>query len=220
MTTTVTRLALLASTFAASTAAAQPTAETGIDRPMPAATDMLEIAVGGGYLQGFGDTGAGVDVQDLAGAGGNAELQIMYRVSPHLSIGGYGTLEGYEAGDKLSERMNDVVGASVGLKSDLHLRPTRNIDPWISAGGGMRYLWIDQNNTRTTTLRGLDLARVQLGIDYRINPRFAISPYVGATATMYLDKNDSMTSGYQDLDDKQISWSFNSGLLGRFDLGY
>jgi hypothetical protein len=116
--------------------------------------------------------------------------------------------------------MNDVVGASVGLKSDLHLRPTRNIDPWISAGGGMRYLWIDQNNTRTTTLRGLDLARVQLGIDYRINPRFAISPYVGATATMYLDKNDSMTSGYQDLDDKQISWSFNSGLLGRFDLGY
>jgi hypothetical protein len=200
-----------------SAALAQPS-DGGFDHPMPALHDALEIAIGGGYMQGLGDTGAGVDVEDVAGPGGNGELQIGYRISPHLAIGAYGTLEGFAAGNRLNERRNDVVGASVGLKTDWHLRPNRSVDPWISTGGGMRWLWIDENNTSTTTLRGLDLARLQVGVDYRVTPTFALSPVIGATATMYLDADTPMTDGFRELDDKQISWTFSGGLLGRFDL--
>lgn len=196
---------------------AQPV-ESAFDHKVAPAHDAFEIAISGNYAQGVGQTGIGANVEDLAGPGGNAALEFGHRLTPNLLLGAYGTLEGYSTGSRLNERMNDVVGASIGFKGDWHFRPNRSVDPWISGGGGMRFLWIDENNTNTTALRGIDLARVQIGVDYRISKGLAISPVIGATATMYLEKDTPMTDGYRAIDDKHVSWTFTGGLLGRFDL--
>jgi outer membrane protein W len=216
---TVARLLLSATilTATATTAGAEP-AEGSLDHEVSPAHDALEIAIGGSVSQGAGKTGTGANVEDLAGPGGSAEIQIGHRLTPNLTLGGYGTLEGYSTGNLLNERMNDVVGASLGIKGDWHFRPARSVDPWVSAGGGMRFLWIDENNTNTTALRGIDLARVQVGVDYRISKSFAIAPVIGATATMYFDQRTPMATGFHDIDDRNVSWMFTGGLLGRFDL--
>lgn len=216
--TTKTTTALLFSTLLAATAApAVADSDGSFDRPMAPANDMFEIAIGGSFMQPAGRTGIG-DASDIAGPGGGAELQLGYRITPNLLLGGYGTLEGYSAGDMLGEKANDVGGASLGFKADWHFRPARSVDPWISLGGGMRWLVVDDRNQDTIKLRGVDLARVQLGVDYRFSRGFAISPVINATATTYLDQDTGMTSGYADIADKKVSWMFGGGLLGRFDL--
>jgi hypothetical protein len=213
--TTKTFFLSLSLTLAATPALAD--SDWAFDAEMPLA-GRFEIAVGGGYLQGGGDSGIGGDVRDLAGPGGNAEVQIGYRITPNLVSGLYGTFDAYSTGDRFSESTHDAGGASIGLKSDWHFRPSHAVDPWISLGGGFRWLAVDHDNTDTVKLRGVDLARIGVGVDYRITPTFAISPMVTATATRYLQTDTEMTSGFEDIDDKQISWTFGAGLLGRFNL--
>jgi hypothetical protein len=208
---------LLLSTLLLSTPALAETDGT-FDRPMQPVRNALEIAIGGGYTGAYGATGVGVDAQDVAGPGGHAELQLAYRISPRFSIGVRGTLENYANGDMLSGG-NDVAGASIGLVSTYHLRPTRSVDPWISMGGGTRWLELDDRNGNTSTLRGFDLARLQVGVDYRLAKNVAITPYIGGTATLYTDHDTSMTNGYREIDSKEVSWTFSGGLLGRFDIG-
>ncbi len=191
--------------------------EWTFDAAMPLA-GRFEIAIGGGFSQAGGDSGIGGDVRDLAGPGGNAEVQVGYRITPNLVSGLYGTFEAFSTGDDFSESTHDAGGASIGLKSDWHFRPAHAVDPWISLGGGFRWLAVDHDNTDTVRLRGVDLVRLGVGVDYRITPSFAISPSVTATATRYLQTETAMTDGYEDIDDKQISWTFSAGLLGRFNL--
>jgi hypothetical protein len=215
MKTSLVTITLLASSF--SSALAQP-AETGLDRPMPAVDDSLELSLGGGFMQGAGGTAANTpDREDLGGAGGGSELMIGHRALPGLSVGGYLTLEGYTNGDAVSAS-DEVVGVSVGIKSDFHLRPHRTVDPWISTGFGVRWLTVGNTSEDKLTLRGLDLARLQLGVDYRINPKFAIAPFIGAAATLYLDKDTPMSRGYVATTERELSWTFTGGLLGRFNL--
>src|SRR5690606_2036887 len=115
------------------------------------------------------------DLDDLAGPGGAFELAAGYRIIPHLSIGAYGTLGLYDDREPLDADTN-VISASAGVQAVLHTRPDRAIDPWISLGTGWKGLWLDPPNGETTALQGLELARLQLGADYRLSPDIAIAP--------------------------------------------
>ncbi|MGN6105249.1 MAG: hypothetical protein ACTHU0_09115 [Kofleriaceae bacterium] len=192
---------------------------TGFDRAVAPVQSAFEIAIGGGYTQGGGDIGQGMATfDDLAGAGGGGEIQLGYRIIPNLTVGLYGTFSTYAKGDAVAEDTS-VFGASAGVQAAWHFRPASSIDPWVSLGTGWRGLWMSPDSGKTSALQGLELARLQVGADYRITPNIAISPVVGASVSMFLASDSPMTEDYDEINDKKVNFQGFAGLVGRFDLG-
>ncbi len=185
---------------------------------IPAVTHALEIGVGAGYTQGTGDIGSGMSsLGDLSGAGGSAELQVGYRIIPHLELGLYGSFSGFQSGDALADSTN-VLGASAGVQAAWHFLPAEALDPWIGLSTGWRGLWLSPDSGKNTSLQGLELARLQVGLDYRVTPEVAIAPVVGASLSMFVSQDAPGQSGYQDINDPQANVFFFAGVMGRFDL--
>ena len=67
-------------------------------------------------------------------------------------------------------------------------------------------------------MHGIELLRLQLGVDYRISPSVAITPVIGASASVFLVENGPMTE-LSSIADKQLNLYGFTGLLGRFDIG-
>lgn len=206
--------------FSTTAALAQPGADSITKSEVAPISNAVEIAVGGGYMQGVGDIADGMSsLQDLSKSGGGAELQVGWRLTPHITLGGYATLAGYDTGKSVAATTDTVVGATLGMKADYHFLPANRIDPWISVGQGWRGLWMGNDKETEQYLTGFDVARLQLGVDYRIAPSIALSPYVGASATVFVGKGTEMEDSYDELDDKKLNFSFTGGMMGRFDIG-
>src|SRR5262245_32371164 len=97
-------LLALAGSYAPSAWAQEAGHGTYLEKGMPAPTRAFEINVASAYNQGWGnltDTTSfvgrtfGRQVQDIAGAGLQFELDIGYRISPMFAAGVYGTFAGY-----------------------------------------------------------------------------------------------------------------------------
>lgn len=201
-----------------STVLAQPEESgIGIDRAVAPAHDSVEITIGAGYAQGTGDVAGGMAVEDVAGPGGAVEVQLGYRLVPAFTLGVYGTLSGFDQGD-LIEDTTDIWGASAGVVGTFHLRPGQALAPWASLGAGWKTLQLASERGDDVSLQGLDLARVQVGLDYRISPEVAISPVIGGSLSTYLAQDAAMTDGYDEIEDKELTYSLFAGLLGRFNL--
>ncbi|HEX4421850.1 MAG TPA: hypothetical protein VH165_28255 [Kofleriaceae bacterium] len=191
---------------------------SALDRAVAPMHHALELAVAGGYTQGVGGAGDMGAVQDVSGPGGNVEVQLGVRMSPTFSLGVYGTLARYQHGDALTDG-NQAHGATAGVQALWHARPDRSVDPWISIGTGWRGLWLTSPNVPSSTAYGLELARAQLGLDFRVSPGFALAPVVGASASVFLAEDTAMTTELTAIHDNRLNLYVFTGLLGRFDLG-
>jgi hypothetical protein len=189
-----------------------------LDRDVAPTQRSLEIAVGGGYTQGTGGAGALGSIQDVAGPGGNLEVQVGFRASPQLSLGVYGTLARYERGNAMTDG-SQARGATAGIQAVWHARQARSVDPWVSAGAGWRGLWLSPSGAASTSAHGVELLRLSLGVDYRITPGLAITPVVGASASMFLVEDAAMPSNFTAVHDHRLNLYGFTGILGRFDLG-
>jgi hypothetical protein len=193
---------------------------TAFDHHVPAPNNAFEISVGAGYAQGAGPIAGGManHLEDLTGPGGAFELDLGYRIDPTFSIGGYGTLAKYNTGN-LPDNGQDNYSVTAGVQAIAHLRPDRSVDPWVSLGTGWKGLWISPEEGKNTSLQGLELARIQLGIDYRVTQDVAIAPVIGGSLDMFLDQDSPMTVGYTELQTKKANFTGFAGLAGRFDVG-
>ena len=192
---------------------------SSFDHHVAAPANALEIGVATGYTQGVGPIGGGMqDVEDLSRAGGAVELDAMYRINPTFAVGAYGSFSTYATGDHLSDQ-TDVFGATAGIQAAAHLRPERSVDPWVSLGAGWRGLWFSPESGKNTALQGLELARLQIGVDYRINKDVAIAPVIGGCLNMFVSEDSPMTTKYTEISDKKANFIGFAGLSGRFDLG-
>jgi hypothetical protein len=189
------------------------------DHHVAAPANALELSVAAGYAQGGGPiAGDMVHLEDVASAGGAVELAAAYRINPTFAVGAYGSFSTYATGDQVDGDTN-VLGATAGIQGIAHLRPQRSVDPWVSLGTGWRGLWLDPDQGKTTALQGLELARVQVGVDYRVNENIAIAPVVGGSLDMFISQDSAMTDGYSELANKKVNFVGFAGLAGRFDLG-
>jgi hypothetical protein len=209
--------------WAATGSAQQPTAAEraptrGFDRFLEAPKNALEIGVGIGYDQPFGNVRSGVHFSDMAAAGAQLELDLSYRFSPELAVGVFGT------GAKYGSRAgmppgNDISGATLGAQAAWHFRSLRGLDPWVTLGGGWRGYWEHVGTgLGTNSFSGLEIARARLGVDVRLNEQVAIAPVIGADLSMFLSESAAGTLGY-----KAIPGNFNTfvfaGVAGRFNFG-
>lgn len=203
---------------------AQPAPEArednaGFDHAVAPVRNAFEIGVGTGYAQGGGKLGGELgSLEDAAGPGGFVEVDLGYRILPELSVGAYGTFAKFQRGDNLASDTN-VVGATAGIQAAWHFRPDRSVDPWVSLGTGWKALWLDPSGAKTTSLQGLELARLQVGADYRVSRDVSIAPVIGASASLFLSGDTAMTTDLTELKDKKVNFSGFAGLAGRFDLG-
>jgi len=192
---------------------------SAFDHHVAAPGNAFELGVATGYSQGGGPVGGALaHLEDISGAGAAVELDAAYRINPTFSIGAYGTFSKYATGDQVSGNA-DVLGASAGIQAAAHLRPDRSVDPWISLGAGWKGLWLNADQGKNTSLQGLDLARIQLGVDYRVTKDAAISPVIGGSLGLFVSQDSPMTDGYTEINDKKVNFTGFAGLAGRFDLG-
>jgi hypothetical protein len=194
-------------------------ASNDFDQPLAAASNTLELGIATGYAQGAGPIGGDqLHLQDVSGAGGAVELDALYRINPTFAVGAYGSFSKYAAGDDIASG-TDVFGATAGIQAVAHMRPDRSVDPWVSLGTGWRRLWLSPIAGKDTSLQGLELARLQLGADYRLNENVAIAPVIGGSLNMFVSEDSPMTGSYSELQDKKVNFIGFAGLAGRFDLG-
>jgi hypothetical protein len=198
-------------------AQAQPSEGTGFDHGMQAAKNAIEVGVGTGYAQGVGKTGHDMaNVEDLAGPGGAVQLELGYRLTTNFTLGGYGTFALYNDGSTVPDP-SDLYGATAGVQAAWHFRPARTVDPWVKLGTGWKGLWLSPQSGKNTSLQGFELARLQLGVDYRFAPEFSLAPVVGGSLGMYVAQDSQMTTNYDQLDNKAVNFTGFAGVAGTFD---
>jgi hypothetical protein len=194
-------------------------ATASFDHAVAPVKNALEIAIGTGYSQGGGKLGGSMrNLEDISGPGASVELDLGYRIIPSLSVGAYGTFSQYQHGD-LVDSSTDVFGATAGVQAAWHFRPDMSIDPWVSLGTGWKGLWLNPRSGKVTSLQGLELARLQLGVDYRVSKDISLTPVVGGSLGMFVSEDSPMTNDYTEIHDKQVNFTGFAGLSGRFDLG-
>jgi hypothetical protein len=182
------------------------------------ATSAVELTIGTGYAQGFGDIGANrPTLTDVAQPGGAVQIGVGYRVVPQLTLGIYGAGSMFSRGDQVDTSTN-LYSAAAGAQADWHFLPAEHqFDPWVSLGTGWRGYWI-HGDQGTTSLHGLELAKLQVGVDYRLGRAVAISPLIGADLSMFLTESSPSSPTFSNVTDPKVNTFVFAGLLGRFDI--
>lgn len=215
-------LALAGSAFAlaiAGSASAQESDVGYMRAPVRGPRNALEIGVSAGYTQGFGNLEAGESVRDTANAGAGFGLNIDHRVVPSFSYGLDGTFQQFDVNDRVGGG-TDVRGMTVGAHGTFHLAPYQRIDPTITLGTGYRMLWQapegDNNNILT---HGIQLAKLNLGLDIRVSDSVALGPMGGADLNLFMWRNPEGSAGNARVEDTGVSTFVYAGVQGRFDVG-
>jgi hypothetical protein len=154
---------------------------------------------------------------DMATAGGALQLGVGYRLIPELTLGVYGSGAMFGRGDQVDTSAK-LYTAAAGVQADWHFLPARHeVDPWVSLGGGWRGYWnaMDQG---TSSMQGLELAKVQVGVDYRIAPAVSISPVIGADMSLFLTQQAAGQNAWTNINSPSVNTFVFGGLLGRFDI--
>ncbi len=175
----------------------------------------LEIEVGTAYAQGVGSAAGGTmpTLQSLAGGGGALREEVGWRIDRRWMVGVYHENVLLAAGDVTGT--DRVSGHALGLEGRLHLAPSARVDPWIGLGAGWRSLAIDHAGG-THELQGVDLARVQVGADWRLSRSFGVAPVLGVSVTEFLSEKRPGARDAMDLADRGVGAFLYAGVAGRF----
>ena len=187
-------------------------------RSLEPATHAVELTIGTGYAQGFGNIASGQPtLTDMGTAGGALQLGVGYRLIPQLTLGVYGSGAVFGRGDQVDTSAK-LYTAAAGVQADWHFLPARSeFDPWVSLGGGWRGYWnsMDQG---TSSLQGLELAKAQVGVDYRVTSAVSISPVIGADMSLFLTQQAAGQNAWTNISNPNVNTFVFGGLLGRFDV--
>jgi hypothetical protein len=224
-TTLMTAAAVVASTLTvASGALAQSQTKDEVKEDsgthdLSAPTHALELTIGTGYEQGFGNVGGGQPrLTDLSTAGGAIQVGVGYRLLPQLTLGVYGSGAMFGRGDQVDSTAKEY-SAAAGVQADWHFLPAgRELDPWISLGTGWRGYWIHTDSAGDTSLQGLEIAKLQVGLDYRVDRAVSLGPVVGVDMSTFLSQSTPASNGFSNISSPNVNTFLFAGLMGRFDV--
>lgn len=175
----------------------------------------VELGLSVGYGQGLGPVAAGVPtLQGLGNAGGTLLIDLGWRIDPRWEAGTYFEVGLFGSGNIPGDQAF-TLGA--GLQGQFHLLADSRYDPWFGLGFGWRGYWSDLHGG-CYGLQGLDLARLQVGINYRLAPTFTVGPVAGITLTQFLSAEPLGAEGYNDTRDRKLDTFVFGGIGGRFEL--
>jgi hypothetical protein len=177
----------------------------------------FETAVAFGYNQGVGDVGTGVhSLTDMGGPGVSGELDLGWRINPSWLIGAYGTVAWLSTGSASGDANNNWT-TTAGLQGNFHFLPGEGFDPWIGLGAGWRGYFVNRP-VGSDIRHGIDVARLQVGLDIPVTKGVAISPFAGATAALLLTQKLAQDTSFSNISNPNVNLFLNAGVMGRFDL--
>jgi hypothetical protein len=187
-------------------------------RSLSPATHDVEMTIGTGYEQGFGNVGSGQPaLTDIGTAGGAVQVGVGYRLIPQLTLGVYGSGAMFGRGDQVDPSTN-LYSAAAGVQADWHfLSAGHEIDPWLSLGSGWRGYWA-HGDQGTTSMQGMELAKLQIGVDYRVDEAVAIGPVVGVDLSTFFTQSTPTAGGFSNISNPNVNTFLFAGLQGRFDI--
>jgi len=188
------------------------------NRALDPVKNAVELTIGTGYEQGFGRfSSRQPSLTDVGAGGGAVQIGVGYRVVPQLTLGLYASGAAFGQGDQLASSAN-LYSSAAGTQVDFHFLPGgHTLDPWISVGAGWRGYWINENGA-TTSLQGIELGKLQVGVDYRLNRDISISPVIGADLSAFFTEETAGAGGYHNIANPEVNTFFFAGLMGRFDI--
>jgi|GraSoiStandDraft_4_1057263.scaffolds.fasta_scaffold133313_2 hypothetical protein len=170
-------------------------------------TNALEIAVGLGSAQGYGKTESGGPTLDNLGAG--ADVSVGWRINPRWMVGVYSSSALYPASGG-----GTTLGTSAGVQANYHF--ASRLRPWVGVGAGWHGYWISHDGVRSS-YQGVDLVRLQLGLDVPITPSFSLEPLLGVTLATFATQK-APAGAASDAGSSSLSVFVLAGALARFDL--
>lgn len=183
---------------------------------VPVTSNALELTVGFGYTEGFGELTPLHDIQDLAIDGIGLDLAVDYRIDPHFSVGFQGEYQQFVTNAQVNAAARGVA-TNAGLT--YHAMPSTYADPWVRIATGYRMFWSVEpvGGMPTTLIHGPELAKVTVGYDLHLSRRIAVSPVLGADLSMFVWQDQSGLN--VPLSPPQLCVFIFGGFQGRFDLG-
>jgi hypothetical protein len=217
----VASIGVLAGTYGFRANAQETNEQFNIDKgELAAPISAFEIGVAGMYSQGFGNLtrgGGPVRIQDIANAGGGVALDLGWRFAPAFALGVYGS------GSQFGRDTNIASGTELrtvaaGVQGRWFLRPYRKVNPWLGLGTGYRGYWVTPDVGGTTATHGWQIARLQVGVDFRASREIAVGPFIGGSVDTFFTQK--VPGGdYQNLSGPPVAGFVEAGIIGRFDLG-
>jgi outer membrane protein OmpA-like peptidoglycan-associated protein/opacity protein-like surface antigen len=185
-------------------------------QPMAAPSNALELKVGTGYTQGFGNISPVHAMGDVAGPGIGVSVDFDYRLNHLWSLGIEGQYQ------ELHQEQNTAArGMAINGGVTYHFAPVVRGDPWVRLGSGYRWLW----ETDPTGMAGVEVLRhgfdiltAKIGYDVRVSEDVAVAPVIGADLNAFVWEAPSNAPGYA-MSAAQVATFVYAGLQGRFDLG-
>jgi hypothetical protein len=76
---------------------------------------------------------------------------------------------------------------SVGVKLRVHMAPGRVVDPWVAGGVGFERITLPSgiNATGSPSFNGVELPRMQAGLDLHVVEGLVLGPYASAEVVWY-----------------------------------
>ena len=178
----------------------------------------LELTIAMGYTQGFGKVASSQpSLTELGTAGGGVQGGIGYRILPQLTLGTYGSFGTFGRADQ-ADPTGHLYTSAAGIQADWHFLPAGHpLDPWVSLGSGWRGYWMT-GDKGTTAMHGMDLAKLQVGVDYRVDKQISISPVVGVDLSTFFTQSTPETHAYQNISNPNVNTFLFAGVQGRFDI--
>jgi len=188
-----------------------------VANPLDAPANALEMTLGMVYEQPFGRITQGQTLSSDSSGGGGVHLGLGYRLAPEFSLGLYGTGATFGRTDATDPTTHSYT-ASAGIEAGWHFLPAMHrVDPWISLGSGWRGYWVNQS-AGITTAQGWEIAKLQGGVDFRVDRGLALGPMVGADITTFFAESTPASPVVSSVTNPWANTFFFAGLQGRFDV--
>ena len=185
------------------------------------------------------DRGTNNDLSDGVKGMIPLQLDLGYRVTPNLMVGGYFMYGfGILPSDISSscDRANadcSIHDIRLGIQAQYHFMPEENVDPWVGAGIGYEWLGlgIDASVGGTTiksssSIHGWEFISLQGGADFAVAPQFGLGPFLSLSIAQYGTSTTSCSgtgcepgdSASRDIDEKALHQWLTLGVRGTFVL--
>ncbi|MGC4122048.1 MAG: hypothetical protein QM765_47205 [Myxococcales bacterium] len=135
------------------------------------------------------------------------------RLGAGWKAGVYGSVGLYQS----SSAEDPGYGGAAGLLFEHRFSPEANVSPSLGVGLGWRGHYVTQQHLRQSLL-GLDLLRLQVGLDAKVAPGIRLAPTLAATLTGLFWQDPGSGTGYSDIQHPGLTVFLFAGVRGQFDL--
>jgi outer membrane protein len=179
----------------------------------------LQLGARLGYGFAMGEAEAGFDQGDFISGQIPFEIDLNYKLSKNLSVGGYFSYAYGMVGGTTSDGCDlgnldcSASGMRAGLQLAYDFSPGASMDPWVGLGFGYEWATLSIED-QDLTVTGWEYVSFQVGADWTVAKGFGLGPFASWSIGQYGSFDDG--SGSVDIEDKGTHQLIQIGVRGLF----